>query len=118
MSETIIGPTKVWYRVRRHGLEIKPYDVVKETDKTITIVETAYGGRPRELRQAKNNGDTAYFPTFDAARDHLMAILQTQYQYAQDQVVRYGNAMRDLAVRPEPQKECLTPLPPSGSLRL
>lgn len=61
---------ETWYRTGGYGGElIEPVDVVKSTDKTVTLAATGNG---RERRSAINSGWHHYFRTWEEAHAYLL----------------------------------------------
>lgn len=64
---------EIWYRTGGYRKNlIEPVNVVKATDKTLTIRDPDWNGKPYESRSAITSSYCQHFRTWDEARAHLM----------------------------------------------
>lgn len=91
-----------WYKVTRWNDGAEPVRVVKETDKTITII-FVWNGKENERRIAKESDSDRYFPTEAAAISYiltrqkakvnnLMSELDVESKKLLDLEAKYGKA--------------------------
>lgn len=71
-EQFIEAPIATWYYTSPHGWEVKPEPIYKETSETILIKQ---GNR---LVSTKKRGYYSYWPTRDAATQHLKMRLERQ----------------------------------------
>ena len=66
---------EIWYRTGGYGKDlIEPVNVVKATEKTVTILRPAgWNGKPKEDRSAINSSYHNHFRTWDEAQAYLIA---------------------------------------------
>jgi hypothetical protein len=69
---------KTHYEVATYSLEIRPIKVVKETEHTVTILRKNWGNQEIEERRNKNTSYYKIYPTFQMARDALLARLESK----------------------------------------
>lgn len=86
-----MSETTTWWRVWLGDIE--PVEVAKETDKTLTIVET-WSGRRTERRVSKGAGSREYFPSREEAVAHTLARAERQVEASR---ARLEEAERTLA---------------------
>ena len=67
---------ETWYKTGGYRNRIEPTEVVKETDKFLTVVETRidFGGHHRssKSRTAKHSNYNNYFPTYREAYEFIL----------------------------------------------
>ena len=70
------------YMARVGYAEIKPIDVVRETEKCIWIERETYGGDVRQSRSSKSSSYENYFDSFGEAKTFLMEHAQRKLDSA------------------------------------
>ena len=66
---------KTMYRIGGWRLELKAFDVVEETNKTVVFVDNRFGFTHKS-REAKNAQDQEWFADFEEAKKRYIDVLQ------------------------------------------
>ena len=74
-----------WYEITHWNTEIKAVEVVKDSPAFVTLAATSIWN---ERREAKHTSSGGYYPSFQEAKDALIAMLSDKIDRHQKEVER------------------------------
>lgn len=89
-----------WFELR-HG-DIRPVEVECFTDKTVTAIDSFFGGRAR--RRNRISDYTCYFPTFDEAKAYAIERAQEKRDNLRKQLERANGDLGRIKGMKNPQE--------------
>ena len=96
-----MSETTTWYGIERWSDGIKPVSVVKETEKTISIVGK-YGGN-RAVRTDKVGNSERYFRTWEEAHAYLLSRCQSHVENARRQLEKANSTLGNVKGMKKPE---------------
>lgn len=94
--------TTTWYCITSYRSDIRPVEVVKETEKTVTLQETDWRGLPRE-RRARKDGYDRFFPTWEEAHSVMLERSERKLTSAKEAVQAAEARLKEVKALTKPQ---------------
>jgi hypothetical protein len=89
-----------WYRVTRWSKDIEPIEVVKETEKTLTIVTMWFDKKINRVCR-KDGSNEGYFRTWQDALSELIRYQEANIKHHTDELARATSEWNRLKRLPE-----------------
>ncbi len=84
-----------WFRAGEYG-QISRVQVAQETDRMLLLAPNSLGYEGRWVRKEKPSAK--YFPTFDGARAHAIALLNNQIEHSAARLADLNEMLKELPV--------------------